>query len=78
MTEGAEIPSGAQGEIRVDEEIAAATTARANLRRAQENNANPEKSASPVGIATEHRNPKPKMETGPNRPRPLPDRPSGR
>jgi hypothetical protein len=53
-----EIPGEAPAEIRGEEGIAAATTARANLRRVHE------KSVSPVGIASGHRSPK---SNGPNK-----------
>jgi hypothetical protein len=69
MKGNAEIPGAALGEIRVGEEIGAATIALANPRRVHE------KIVSPVGIASEHRSPNPAK---PTRLRPLLDRPSDR
>ena len=62
MTENAEAPGEVLGEIRVGEGIGAATIAGANLRRARE------KIVNPVGIAREHRSPKPTKPTEPIEP----------
>jgi hypothetical protein len=81
MKGNAEIPGAALGEIRVGEEIGAATIALANPRRVHEKTVSP---VSPVGIASEHRSPKPAKPTRPaeltkpTRLRPLLDRPSDR
>ena len=66
---GVEILGEAPGEIRVASETGVATAARANLRGVRE------KIVSPVGIASEHRDPKPSRPIKLHR---LLDRPSGR
>jgi hypothetical protein len=64
-----EAPGEIPGETRIGSGIGAATVAGASLRRIHEKNVNP------VGIASEHRDPKPGR---PIKLRPLLDRPSGR